>query len=170
MPKRRHEEAANESSKLTMIIMAIGGLAVAGLVVWALTRTVQPAPATTASTEVPMGVEQTTATMANPTLPPLDTANMPPASATTPTTTAAVSTSGYVPNPPTNDENASVPRISLGDLKAKIDAKEVTVIDVRQDVAFNTAHIPGSMHIPMAVVETQIANIPKDKPIVTYCT
>ena len=169
MAKRRHEEAATESSKLTMIIMAIGGLAVAGLVVWALTRTVQPAPATTASTEVPMGIEQTTGTtgtMANPTMPPLDTANV----TATPTTTAAVSTSGYVPNPPTADENASVARIGVNDLKARIDAKQVTVIDVRQDLAFNTAHIPGSMHIPMAVVETQIANIPKDKPIVTYCT
>ena len=145
-----------------MAIMAVGGLAVAALVVWALTRTVQPAPS---STNVPMTVEQpvsATDTMANPTMPPLDTAAMP-AGTTAPTST-------YTPNPPSADESASVNRIAVADLKAKLDAKQILLIDVRQDTAYMTAHIPGARNMPMATVEGQVADLPKDKPIVTYCT
>jgi Rhodanese-like domain len=164
MAKRRHQEVQTESSKTAVAIMAVGGLAVAALVVWALTRTVQPAPTTTSA---PVIAEQpatmpATGTASNPTLPPLDTAATPPG---TPN-----QTSTYTPNPPTADENAAVTRISVADLKARLDAKQITLVDVRQDTAFMTGHIPGAMNIPMATVEGQIASLPKDKPIVTYCT
>jgi hypothetical protein len=156
MVKRKHEEVKSESSKATMAVMTVGGLAVAGLVVWALTRTVQPAPEPVPASpvvSVPMGAEQAAP---NPALP-------------VPETTAA-QTSTYQANPPSEDENESVPRIAPDELKAKLDAKQVTVIDVRADTAFLTAHIPGSLNVPMATIEAQLASLPKDKPIVTYCT
>ena len=155
MAKRKHEEVKSESSKATMAVMAVGGLAVAGLVVWALTRTVQPvpeAPVPAAVATMPAGMETT----ANPALP-------------VPETTAG-QTSTYTPNPPSEDENASVARIAVPDLKARIDANQVTVVDVRDDTAFLTSHIPGAINVPMATVEAQLASLPRDKPIVTYCT
>lgn len=169
MAKRRHEEEQT-SSKGAMAAMIGGGIAVTALVVWALTRTVQPVPSDT-----PIAVDQPVATntMATNTIAtntaapiPGDTAGYQPAPATgTPATTST-----YAPNPPTADESASVQRISVAELRPKIDTKQVMVIDVRDKTSYITSHIPGSYHIPMATVESQVTSIPKDKPIVTYCT
>ncbi len=147
-----------------MIGLGAGGLLVAALVVWALTRTVQPVPDATTATFPVTGVEQTASTPAA--TPVGDTSGYvpaPPAGTTAPTST-------YQPNPPSQDESASVARISVADLRAKIDAKQVTVIDVRDKTSFISSHIPGSYHVPMATVESQVTFLPKDKPIVTYCT
>ena len=150
-----------------MIAMIVGGLLVAGLVVWALTRTVQPVPAETTATFPVTGVEQTASTPAA--TPAGDTSGTsgyvpaPPAGTTAPTST-------YQPNPPSQDENASVARIALADLRAKVDAKQVMVIDVRDKTSYISSHIPGAYHVPMATVESQVSFLPKDKPIVTYCT
>jgi hypothetical protein len=164
MAKRRHEETQQESSKGAMIGLGAGGLLVAALVVWALTRTVQPVPDATTATFPVTGVEQTASTPAA--TPVGDTSGYvpaPPAGTTAPTST-------YTPNPPSQDESATVARISVTDLRAKIDAKQVTVIDVRDKTSFISSHIPGSYHVPMATVESQVTFLPKDKPIVTYCT
>ncbi len=136
-----------------MAIMAIGGILVAGLVVWALTRTVEPAAPAPASTE---GSGWTT-TQATPT-------PAPGAFATTGTTT---------PPPPgqtATNPNDGVPRITVDRLRELQSSGGVTLIDVRDEVSFMQSHIPGSLHIPMARVEVEAPNIPKDKPIVTYCT
>lgn len=161
MGKRRHEEVQTTSSNVALIAMGAAGIAVAALVIWALTRTVQTTPSTTA--EVPAVAETAPATN---TLPPLDTGGF----STTPANVPPVQTSTYTPNPPTTDENASVKRMSVTDLRSKIDTKQVTVIDVRDKTSFIASHIPGSLHVPMATVESQVTFLPKDKPIVTYCT
>lgn len=160
MAKRRHEAEQTTSSKTTIAVMAVGALAVAALVVWALTRTVQPAPSVTATATAPVGIEQPANT-------PTDTApfgttagNVPPTTAGTPPAT----------QPPVADENASVPRITVADLRPKVDAKQVTVIDVRDKTSFMGGHIPGSLNVPVAQMESQITFLPKDKPIVTVCT
>lgn len=73
----------------------------------------------------------------------------------------------------TADEEAAkraVPRISVADLKQAMDGNGVTVIDVRSKDAFDLGHIPNAMHIPLASTESYLSYIPKDKPIVTYCT
>lgn len=66
--------------------------------------------------------------------------------------------------------HAAVPRISVDDLKQRMVRNEVTVIDVRDADAYMDSHIPGALHIPLARVEGEIPYLPKDKPIVTYCT
>src|SRR5687767_12746779 len=111
MAKRRHEAEQTSSSKATMAGMAAAGVAVAALVVWALTRTVQPAPSV--MTDVPMAVEQPP--VATNTLPPLDTAQPPGL-----TSTAQPSTATLAPPPP-SDENASVKRISVSELRSQVD-------------------------------------------------
>ena len=126
--------------------MAIGGILVAGLVGWALTRSVEPSSGYLATTEAPAA----TAT-------PLDTAATTAPPVTPPTATAA-------------DPHDAVPRISVADLRELHSRGAVTIIDVRDDIGYSTSHIPGSLHIPMARVEMEAPNIPKDKPIVTYCT
>jgi rhodanese-related sulfurtransferase len=60
--------------------------------------------------------------------------------------------------------------ISLDDFKRGLDAGELTVIDVRSMEAYVSSHIPGSLHIPVTRIQGEIPWIPKDKPVVTYCS
>jgi len=139
-----------------MAILAIGGILVAGLVVWALTRTVEPATASS------------TTVSSVPALSDLPAVTPPPGTAgttgTLPTPTATMAPP-VAPNP-----NDAVTRIAVGDLHDLYARNAVTIIDVRDDTGYFEAHIPGALHIPMARVEVEASNIPKDKPIVTYCT
>ena len=155
MAKRRHQEPPPASSSATILVLAVGGLAVAGLVVWALTRTVEP-PAPVADTAVPISAPAPTAT----TTPPLTT---PPFTATQ--TTSPFPTTGAV-----EQSTSSVSRISVEDLREQMRANVVTVIDVRDAKSYGAAHIPGSLHIPFAQMEGEMSTLPKGKPIVTYCT
>ena len=154
MAKRPHHEPQGLSSRATMAILALGGILVAGLVVWALTRTVEPATASsTTVSSVPAASDLPAVT------PPPGTFDT---AATQPTATMAPPAA---PNP-----NDAVARISVSELRDLHNRKDVTVIDVRDDTAFFEAHIPGALHIPMARIEVEAPNLPKDKPIVTYCT
>lgn len=65
---------------------------------------------------------------------------------------------------------AAVPRIAVDDLHQRVGRNEVTLIDVRTKEGWDSGHIKGAMHIPLASVESYLSYIPRDKPIVTYCT
>lgn len=142
-----------------MLILAAGGLLVLALVVWALTRTVEPA-----SVMAPEGSVADATTGA----PALGDTGFSTTASTTPTPT------GTVPNVPTTPapagDAAEVRRIAVEDLRAKNDRGEVTVVDVRDAASFAQEHIPGAINIPFASIEGQADMIPKGKPIVTYCT
>ncbi len=61
-------------------------------------------------------------------------------------------------------------RVAFEEFKSAVDAKLVTVIDVRSMEQYLAGHIPGALHIPVGRVEGEIPYLPKDKPVVTYCT
>lgn len=123
-----------------MAVMIAGVVAIIALVGWALTRTVEPAPAAV----------------------PEQAASAP---STVPTSSA--------PSTPADQDHASeagVTRIEAATLKSQHDAGQVTIVDVRDAASYQVGHIPGALHVPFASVEAQLPSIPKDKPIVTYCT
>lgn len=153
---RRPQPEPPASSRTTILILAIGGLVVAGLVAWALTRTVET-PAIPTAADTSGGIATPAANPA-----PAPASNMPLTATQTPAPFAQ-------PNAP-QESTASVPRISVEDLREKVNAQAVTVIDVRDDAAFAAGHIPGALHIPFARVEGEMASLPKGKPVVTYCT
>lgn len=146
---KRQTNDPEQSSKTAIIVLAAGGIVVAALVGWALTRSVEPAlPAPTpaaatapATASAPMGVE------------PQPNSSVP-------------SDESWF----TEDAHRKVPRMAVEDLRAKANRGEVTIIDVRDRAAYEAAHIPGSIHIPLAQMQSQLDLIPKSKPIVTYCT
>ena len=153
MAKPRHDDPPPPAgSRNALIIMALGGIAVAALVVWALTRTVEPTPDETAT------VAATTETF-TPSATATTTAALPPLA----TTTAATA-------PPTGETTASVPRMAAEDVREKLRANEIVLVDVRDAASYSTSHIPGALHIPFASVEGAMKSLPKGKPIVTYCT
>jgi Rhodanese-like domain len=165
MAKQRHQDAQKDSSRNTILVMAVGAVLVAALVGWALTRTVDTSTVTTAE-----GYTQ----------PPNATAGSTPGSAPpiaeTPTVTSTgmpmPSTSAPLSLPPSGPvgDRATVTRIAAEDLRDQINAGAVTVVDVRDANSFAASHIPGSIHIPFASMEGMVDTIPKGKPIVTYCT
>ena len=61
-------------------------------------------------------------------------------------------------------------RITAVDLKAKLDAGQAILIDVRDDAAWQLGHARGAMHIPMNQVTERAGSLPADKWIVAYCT
>jgi len=65
---------------------------------------------------------------------------------------------------------ASVPRVSVEDLKAAMDAGSVTVLDVRNDSAWESSHIPGAIHVPGGEIPSRLGEIPRGKMVVAYCT
>jgi hypothetical protein len=69
---------------------------------------------------------------------------------------------------PTPADLASVPRIPPAELAQK--SGSVTVIDVRDADAYMAGHVTGAMHIPLQYLPGEVPYLPKDKPIVTYCT
>lgn len=154
MSKRIHKSESAGSPRSTLAMMVVGALLVVGLVAWALSRSVAPR-----SAEIP---QDTAAAPAVAQTPPV--ASEPPMGATAapiPTNTAA---------PQQGDEIASFPRISVDEAKQLFDSGNVTVVDVRDFASYAAGHIPGAVHIPMAQVQGEMANLPKGKPIVTYCT
>ena len=129
-----------------MVVLIGGGLAVAALVGWAVMRSMQAPATTTQIAPEPAPIAQTTSA------PPATTTFTPP------------------PPQPQNDETAAVARAEVAQLKQQIASNAVTVIDVRDMDSYVREHIPGALHIPLTRIQGELGFIPKDKPIVTYCT
>jgi rhodanese-related sulfurtransferase len=64
-------------------------------------------------------------------------------------------------------------RISVDELRRRMNAGEQFVfIDTRNPQAWaeSDVKLPGALRIPLADAQEHLAEIPRDKPIVTYCT
>ena len=67
-------------------------------------------------------------------------------------------------------ELVGVPRTPLAAAKQEVDRGAVVVIDVRDVDSYLAGHIPGALQIPLARIEGEVNYLPRDKPILTYCT
>jgi len=68
---------------------------------------------------------------------------------------------------------ADAPRITIQDLKKRMDAGEdFTVIDIRNPQAWAEADtvIPEAIRVTLDKLEESLPKIPKNKPVVAYCT
>ncbi len=64
-------------------------------------------------------------------------------------------------------------RITVDDLRKRMEAGEdFTVIDTRNPQAWaqSDEKLPDAIRIPLDKLEEKLPKIPKDKPIVAYCT
>jgi hypothetical protein len=150
-----------------MIMLVIGALLVTGLVVWALTRTVDPGTSSTsAASSGGYAANDTGTTLA----PAIDTGTAPLSPNGTPiaSATAGIATTSQAPLIAGNKKE--VPRISAEDLKEKYNAGSVLIVDVRDQASYDANHIKGALHIPLASIEANLDQLPKGKEIVTYCT
>jgi rhodanese-related sulfurtransferase len=68
---------------------------------------------------------------------------------------------------------ADAPRITIKELQRRMDAGEdFTVIDTRNPKAWAESDImlPEAIRFPPDKLEENLSKIPKDRPIVAYCT
>lgn len=55
------------------------------------------------------------------------------------------------------------------ELRRRLNAGEVTLIDVRPGDEFAAGHIPGALSVPVAELADRLRELPKRKEIVAYC-
>jgi rhodanese-related sulfurtransferase len=62
--------------------------------------------------------------------------------------------------------------ISTEDLKAKLDRKQITVVETLAPERYREAHLPGALNIPPEQIKELAPQLlpNKDAEIVTYCT
>jgi rhodanese-related sulfurtransferase len=64
-------------------------------------------------------------------------------------------------------------RITVDELRKRMEAgEEFTFVDARNPQAWQQSNekLPGAIRVPVDALDQNISRIPKDKPIVTYCT
>ena len=66
--------------------------------------------------------------------------------------------------------SADVPRVTPQELKAKLDAGQAVVFDVRRPESYAQRHIAGAISLPEDEVATRLAELPTDEMAVFYCT
>ena len=68
---------------------------------------------------------------------------------------------------------ADAPRITVEELKKRMDAGEdLTVIDIRNPQAWaeSDTMLPEAIRVPIDKLEENLPRIPKNRPVVAYCT
>ncbi len=63
-----------------------------------------------------------------------------------------------------------VPRVSLAEAKAKFESQGAIFVDVRAQSEYERAHIPGAISLPLANLEMDYQDLPREAEIITYCT
>jgi hydroxyacylglutathione hydrolase len=62
-----------------------------------------------------------------------------------------------------------VQRVDFHDLPADLDPDGRTILDVRTEAEYRAGHVPGAMNIAYTRLEKRLDEIPRDKPVMTYC-
>lgn len=65
---------------------------------------------------------------------------------------------------------ADADRIEAAAAREMVEKGQAMVIDVRTKDAYDAGHIEGSISVPLAEIDAHLAQLPKDKMIVAYCT
>jgi 3-mercaptopyruvate sulfurtransferase SseA len=67
--------------------------------------------------------------------------------------------------------NVVIQRVTVDELKKLMASDKVLVLDVRAADAYKESHIPGSISVPLAEIDTHVEKLKSaKKDIVTYCT
>ena len=68
---------------------------------------------------------------------------------------------------------AAAPRITVDELKRRMDAEEdFTFLDSRNPQAWaeSDGMVPGAIRVPVNELEKYLSRIPKNRPVVEFCT
>ena len=60
-------------------------------------------------------------------------------------------------------------QINVEEAQKIIQSGNVTIVDVRDPAAYQTAHIEGAVAVNDQNIDEFLAETPKDKPLICYC-
>ena len=66
-------------------------------------------------------------------------------------------------------ELEKVPRIDVQGLQSLVATDDVQVVDVRSPEEWSRGHLPGALHIPLALLPDRFAELDASAPIVVHC-
>ena len=66
-------------------------------------------------------------------------------------------------------ENAQLDPVDADDLRARVRAGEVTLLDVRPEEEFEAGHIPGALSVPLPALAKRLSDLPRRREVVAYC-
>jgi len=61
-----------------------------------------------------------------------------------------------------------IPTVSVDQVPTPL-PEGITVLDVREPVEWDQAHVPGSLHIPMAELPARVSELPTDSQVLVVC-
>jgi rhodanese-related sulfurtransferase len=64
--------------------------------------------------------------------------------------------------------DATPKEISRAEARELLD-RGAQLVDVRADHEWETGHLPGAVHIPLAELAGRVAEVDKDRPVILYC-
>lgn len=67
-----------------------------------------------------------------------------------------------------NERDAMEP-VTRRELRQRMEAGTVTVLDVRPAEEFALGHVPGAINVPVGDLKRRLADLPRSKEIVAYC-
>lgn len=67
------------------------------------------------------------------------------------------------------DDRDPMEPVDAAELRRRLKAGEVTVIDVRPDLEYEAGHIPGALSVPLEALDVRAAEFPAGRPVVAYC-
>lgn len=59
--------------------------------------------------------------------------------------------------------------VDARELRRRLKAGEVTVIDVRPALEYEAGHIAGAVSVPLGALDERVGELPRDRPVVAYC-
>jgi len=59
--------------------------------------------------------------------------------------------------------------IDAAELRRRMKAGDITLIDVRPDAEYRAGHIAGALSVPLQALRQRLRTIPRDRPVVAYC-
>lgn len=65
---------------------------------------------------------------------------------------------------------ADADRVDALEAKRLFEKGEAVIVDVRNRSAWDMGHVTGALHIPLGELDAHLAQLPKNKLIVAYCT
>ena len=62
-----------------------------------------------------------------------------------------------------------VRRVTIAELRDALETGDAIIVDVRGPVEYELSHIKGARSVPLGLLAQRVAELPRDKLIVTYC-
>lgn len=63
----------------------------------------------------------------------------------------------------------TIRQMTAEELSARLTAKDLAVVDVRNATEWNEGHIPGALHIPLGYLADRLDDVPMDRTVVLQC-